>query len=343
VISPADEIPAEVRIAYGIEDAAAERVSIGWINRTFTIPSRRIVLQRLHPIFRGEVNLDIDAITAHIAAKGLNTPRLVRTEDGRAWVDREGEIWRALSLLDGRTPDAMSPALAPSAGALAARFHAALTDLDHDFAFTRPGAHDTPAHLTKLEGLLAAHRDHPRAREIEPFAEALLEAGARLPDLRGLPPRIIHGDLKVTNILVGDDGTARALVDLDTVARGTIAVDVGDALRSWCNRADESAIDASFDLEIFSRAIRGYAEYARAFVTEDEIASIVPGAETLAIELASRFASDFFEDRYFGFDATRYASRMDHNFARTQAQLSLARSIGAQRARLEASVRAAFA
>ncbi len=336
-----DPIPLEVRAAFELDDAPADPVSVGWINRTFVAKrhDERVIVQRLHPIFRGEVNLDIDVITRHLEARGLTTPRVVRTRDDAAWMESDG-VWRALTFVEGLTLSALTPDHARAAAELVARFHRALSDLDHTFHFTRPGAHDTPAHLTKLDRLLRDNPDH----EVAPVAAAILRHGASLPDLRALRTRIIHGDLKATNVLfTGDERAAVALVDLDTLAHGTIAVELGDALRSWCNPTDESDPEARFDEATFASAMEGYAAGARRLLDPAEIDAIVPGVETIAVELASRFAADAIEDRYFGFDATRFATRVAHNLARARAQLSLATSVASQRDRLASIVRRAFA
>ena len=336
-----DPIPAPVREAYRLGGARAEPIAVGWINRTLLVErgTDRLIVQRLHPAFGGAVNLDVEALTAHLAAKGLVTPRLVRTAEGRPFVEHEG-VWRALTFVEGRTLAALDGAHARGAALLLARFHRALTDAEHTFHFTRPGAHDTPAHLAKLERLLEGPVD-PR---LAPIAEAILERGRALPDLTGLPVRIIHGDPKATNILFAHEGpVARALCDLDTLAHGTLAVELGDALRSWCNATDESDAGARVEPTIFAAALEGYAEGASGALDRAEIEAIVPGLETISLELASRFAADVIEDSYFGYDATRFPSRVEHNLARTRAQLGLAASVDAQRASLEAAVRAAFA
>lgn len=341
----AERPPKEVIQAFGLEQADLEPIAIGLVNRTFRVRIEgepRLILQRLHPAFRGEVNLDLETIAAHVESRGMLTPRLVRTRDGRAWIDHEGLAWRAITHLDGETlPRITDPHLARETARLAGRFHRALEGFAHTFHFTRPGAHDTPAHLRRLEAALASHRDHPSLARVQPIAEAIL--AHRLPAVPLTRTRIIHGDLKITNILFDRAHEhAIALLDLDTLQHGTLAIEMGDALRSWCNPAGEIAEAVRVDHDIFTQAIDGYAEVMRGGVDAEEIDSLVGGFETIALELSSRFALDALEDRYFAWDAARYASRSDHNLARAAGQLALARSVAAQRDFLSAIVRSAF-
>jgi Ser/Thr protein kinase RdoA (MazF antagonist) len=135
-------------------DLAGQPVSVqsgGLINRTFRVDGRRgaVIVQRLHPIFGGVVNEDIDVITAHLESKGLTTPRPVRTDAGALWVDDgEGGVWRALTFVEGQAFDRISsPAMAQEAGKLVAKFHLAVEDLDHDYRHVRTGVHDARRHF----------------------------------------------------------------------------------------------------------------------------------------------------------------------------------------------------
>src|SRR5262249_31493875 len=144
-----------------------------------------------------------------------------------------------------------------------------------------------------------------------------------------LPRGHAHGDLKISNVLFTGDGEAHALLDLDTLGRLPIAFELGDAFRSWCNPLGEDVAETRFDLEVFAAAVAGYAG-ARALAPE-EVASLVPGVETIALELAARFCVDVFEDRYFGWDSAHFPSRREHNRVRACGQLALARAIAAAR------------
>jgi Ser/Thr protein kinase RdoA (MazF antagonist) len=339
---------APVLAAYAFSPASALRgVEGGLINRTFLVEEagRRAVLQRLHPIFGPSVHLDIEAVTAHLEQKGLLTPRLIRTTTGALWTtDAQGAVWRMLTWLDGHTLNAVQrPATARGAGELVARFHQAVSDLRHSFHFARPGAHDTPAHIAHLRQVFAAGAGHRHFAAIAPVAESILRHAERLERLPARPVRLVHGDLKISNLLFdARHERALALVDLDTLANLTIPVELGDAFRSWCNPAGEDAASVSFRADLFDAGIAGYAAVASALLVAEEREALVPAVETIAIELACRFCSDALEESYFGWNPAKFASRSEHNLARAQSQLALAQSVSQQRPALEAIVRSRF-
>lgn len=323
--------------AYGWASAELSPITVGLINQTFRVSEagRPIaVLQRLHAIFSAEVNEDIDAITTELARRGMTTPRLVRTRSGATSV-QDGGVWRALTFVPGRTlTEVPSPAIAHAAGALAGRFHAALEGFSHRFHFTRAGVHDTPAHLLALERALTEHAGHPEIALVRPIAEAILTHARALPPLPTAGSRIVHGDLKITNLLFHPDrDEGVAVVDLDTMAHGTLAVELGDALRSWCNPSGESRV-GGIDVALFAAALAGFRAGGGPLSAQDREA-IPLGVETISTELSARFCRDALEDRYFGWDASRFPDRRAHCRARAQAQLALARSIRDKRGELE--------
>lgn len=361
-------IPDDVLAAYGRPGATASAFGTGLINKTFLVegggeaPGQpAIVMQRLHRIFGPKVNDDLDAVTAHLAHKGLVTPRLVRTTDGRSCVvhlsDPAGaaddvdnrELWRAITRIDGAASvdKLASPAQAQAAGALVATFHAAVEDLSWAYQHVREGVHDTRKHLLALARSMAKHRKHRLGHSAGALGKEILDAGARLPNLTGLPLRHCHGDLKISNVLFRApiDATAPealCLVDLDTLQKLSWPLEMGDALRSWCNPHGEDVEKTTIDVELFRGAVTGYfSARKKPFLLPEETSALVDGLFTICVELAARFCADALEERYFGFDSVRYQTRGDHNLVRARGQWSLAKSVRDHRDELVAIVAAA--
>jgi Ser/Thr protein kinase RdoA (MazF antagonist) len=338
--------PAEVLAAFDLEPESLVRATSGLMSPTWYVTSRRgaaLVLQRVNPIFSPEVNIDIAAVTAHLAAKGLVTPRLVPTRDGALWLEHDG-VWRVLTRIEGICRDAVeTPAQARAAGRLVAEFHRAVSDLEHRFRNRRLGVHDTQSHLRALREALVEHRGHRHYDAVAPLAERVLTAAAALPPLPPSRDRIVHGDPKISNLMFAP-GADRALclIDLDTLAHMPVALELGDALRSWCNPATEDAASARFVRPFFDAAILGYAEAAPGFLTPAEWSAIPRGALTITVELAARFCADALHERYFGWNRARYESASAHNQARAYGQLRLAEGIQAELPSLEDLTARAF-
>ena len=311
----------------------------GLINATWAVGDPpRGVLQRINPMFRPEVHLDIEAVTAHLEARGVVTPRLVRTAGGELWaLDEAGACWRMLSWVPGRTWVRLrDPAMARSAGALVGRWHRATADLEHTFHFSRVGAHDTPLHMARLGAAVGEHAGHRLRAEVEPVVEGILAGWAAWEGSLDQPARLAHGDLKVANIRFDATGRAQALVDLDTVAYLPLTVELGDAWRSWCNPCSEDAVETRFDVGLFRAAAEGY--LGENPLARDEREALVAGVERICLELAARFAADALAESYFGWDPAVAPTRGEHNLLRARGQLALARSVAAQRRELLAAL-----
>jgi Ser/Thr protein kinase RdoA (MazF antagonist) len=338
--------PHPVLAAFDLEPRSLVRATSGLMNPTWYATSfggAPLVLQRVNPIFSAEVNIDIATVTEHLVKKGLLTPRLVTTRDGALWVEHDG-VWRVLTRIDGICRDALeTPMQARAAGRLVAEFHRAVSDLDHTFRNRRLGVHDTPRHLRTLRELLVEHRKHRHFDVIEPLAERVFEAAAALPPLPPSRDRIVHGDPKISNLVFAhDDDRALCLIDLDTLAPMPVALELGDALRSWCNPATEDAASARFVRGFFEAAIDGYAEAAQGLLMPAEWSAIPRGALTITVELAARFCADALRESYFGWNRARYESSSAHNQARVHGQLLLAAGIRDDLAELEDRTAAAF-
>jgi Ser/Thr protein kinase RdoA (MazF antagonist) len=329
-----------VAAAWDLRPESIRPLGSGLINRTFLAAGRDgewRVLQQLNPIFPPQVNEDIEAVTAHLAGRGLLTPRLVRNLDGQLWVPDPGGAWRVLTRVEGRVLDAIGSAMqASEAGRLLATFHRALDDLDHEFRHVRPPVHEPARHLGDLARAVETHRDHRLHAVAAALAEEIFAAASNLAPLPGTPVRVVHGDPKISNLVFAPEADrALCMLDLDTLGTMALPFELGDALRSWCNVASEDDPRGSFSADWFAAAVRGYGAAARGWLRPEEAASVVTATATIQVELAARFCADILNERYFGWNPAAFPGRAEHNLARARGQMAVHRSLLAQATRLE--------
>jgi len=332
---------------FGIDAAEVSPLGTGLINQTFLIratDNNRFVLQRLNPVFSPAINTDIDAVTRQLAAAGHPTPRLVPAQDGQLWIESGGEVWRLLTYVAGICRDTLDqPEQAREAGALLARFHLALSELQHEFVNVRPGVHDTARHLKALRAALDSGQDHPDYAEIESLANEILSLSKQLPALPRLRDRVVHGDPKISNVVFDEaDGRAVCMIDLDTLTHMPLPLELGDAFRSWCNSSGEDTSQGQFSLNMFAAGINGYASEAGGFIEPDERSTVVSATRTIMLELAARFCADALAEAYFAWNPAKFASHSEHNRRRAQGQLAVYRSLTDQAEEAERLVVQAF-
>lgn len=321
--------------------SSVEPITAGLIHATYKVTAEQgeFILQKLHPVLSSDaIADDFLAVTSFLNEKGFPAPRCIPTSAGPVLHrDETGTPWRLQTFIPGgKTFHTIeTPAMAAEAGALYARFHAVMAEFPHALKTERVG-HDTPKIFAAFEETMTKFEDDPLIEEVLDDVALIQE---ELPELflpDDLPLRVIHGDPKVSNILFDDAGKAVALVDLDTCNRRPLAVELGDAFRSWCG-IEEDRADNHFRLDIFEAGWKAYRAEAD-FLTPGEIAAVGQGIGLIILELASRFLADYFNDSYFGWDAAHYPSRRAHNLARARGQLALFRDFAAQRGTVEAIV-----
>jgi Ser/Thr protein kinase RdoA (MazF antagonist) len=340
----------------------------GNVNDTYLVQAGRqhYVLQRLNTkVFRQPelVMANLQVLGRHVqgrlqadqdaAAEGLlagrrwELPRLICTRDGaKAWhCCSSGGFWRTTTFVaDARSVDVIEDRQqAHELGWGLGLFHQLISDLPvEQLADTLEGFHITPRYLeayhralvnTSMPSTPLAQECLAFIRDREAFTSLLEDAKAR----GELPLRPIHGDPKINNMLLDSgNGAAIALIDLDTVKPGLIHYDIGDCLRSCCNRLGEetTAFEAvHFDLDLAAAILEGYLGVASGFLLPAERRYIPDAAKLISFELGLRFFADYLAgSTYFK------ASHPEHNLHRAVVQFRLTASIEAQDADLRALV-----
>ena len=205
--------------------------------------------------------------------------------DGRPFArDMHGGRWRVYPWLPGHVVESLpDPAMARQAGRLVGPLHKHLAAFEYIPQGSIPHFHDTDFVLTALQNV---HSQLPD--EVHGIADDIL---ATLPSLivADEPQQLIHGDLKISNLIFDDLGHAVGIIDFDTILRHARAIDLGDAFRSWCNRTAEDDPDATFDVAFFEAAASGYAQGFDMPSGPEERARHLRATRQITLELAARF------------------------------------------------------
>jgi Ser/Thr protein kinase RdoA (MazF antagonist) len=310
----------------------------GLIHQTFIVDDDEgsYILQRVHRDFGASVVQNIERVTQRLRSRGVSTFTLIRSRGGELLVPTVcGANWRLMTRLEGEAHQACdSPELAAAAGALVAEFHSALEDFREPLLPLGFPFHDWAAHKRDLTEALSEFASHRLYKPVKELAEELLAAPTEWADLGPLPVRVVHGDLKLNNLLfVRDEGGVRgnALIDLDTVGRRPLFVELGDAWRSWCNRSADETDAPAIDLEVFRASIEAYLDAVSFALDRAELHSLAFGLERISHELAIRFAADALREAHWTHDTERFPGAGEHNLARARAQWALCRHARAAR------------
>lgn len=319
----------------------------GLINDTFLVRTEtggKAILQRINAaVFPApeRVQSNLRQVLEHAERKANGTdarrrlPRIIPSRDGADGVVRDGEYWRMSSFVErSRSIDVITDERqAREVGVALGRFHALVSDLApgllHD---TLPGYHETPGYFERFDRVRQEQSAAARDAEVRiglEFVERRRAGAAVLEDARErglLQTRVIHGDPKLDNVLFdADTGAALSLIDLDTVKPGLIHYDLGDCVRSCCNRSGESAPnggEVGFDLELCRAVLEGYFSEAGGASTEQDLALLYDAIRLIPLELGLRFLTDHLQGNvYFR------ASEPDQNLRRASVQFRLVECI----------------
>jgi len=352
------------KFASGSEVGEVRGFGKGRINTTFLVTfnspfAKPFILQQINTrvfLDPAKVMANMRTSTRHLEkrleadppadGRRWEVPSLLPTrQGGDYWVDPQGGCWRALRYVEGAycRDVIVNDQEAREVGYALGLFHRLVSDLPTDrLADTLEGFHVTPKYLQHHRKILSVYRGgiSPEIlhclqfiRQRERWAHVLENAR-----MRGeLRLRTIHGDPKVNNILF-DEASARSvsLVDLDTVKPGLIHYDIGDCLRSGCNKTGEHTGDREstrFDADFCRAILEGYRSAAGDGLSEGDREYFFEAIRLIAFELGLRFLNDYLEGNvYFKVD------HPEDNLMRALVQFRLTESIEEQEADLRAII-----
>ena len=347
---------------------AIRSLGSGNVNDTFLVthqghrpssPAGSFVLQRLNTrvferpelVMRNLVALG-DHVQRRLASppeelrgRRWEVPQVVRCRQDGHWVEQDGEFWRSITYIGAATTTdvILNRDHAREVGYGLGMFHSLISDLPtEDLADTLENFHVTPAYLNRYDSVSKSCSSLDDAVDSAcTFIEArrdgidVLEAALQRGDLKQRP---IHGDPKINNVMIDDaSGHAVGLIDLDTVKPGLVHYDIGDCLRSCCNKAGEETDDLNtvvFDLELCEAILDGYLSVARQFLSDWDLNYLPDCIRLIPLELGLRFLTDHLEgDLYFR------TERHGHNLQRAAVQFRLTESVEQQLPEIKAMVR----
>ncbi len=305
------------------EPVSVHQATSGLLNVTYIVRTEKdlFILQKVHPAVSMDGAIkNYFHVTRYLNDLGMISQLLLPTVEGKLWIDVAGERWRMLRGVEGevytRTTDVH---LAEQAGIILAQTDLALKEYPKELY---PGrrSHQYQAEIGKLQ---------QNVTQLEPEDKIMQEAAqiilTELPEIvlpEDLPQQIIHTDPKVSNFLFTKDGQGICMIDFDTLQILSPLYDICGAIRSWCGQEEDDPTN-TFKSDIYRALLSGYLTTSKGLLSEREQELIPLVVKQIILGLTTRFLNDYIEDKYFGWDASRYDSRKAHNRARVIGQLSL--------------------
>lgn len=330
----------------------------GHINETYEVLFKdyKYVLQQLNAkVFYSPLGVmnNIRLITDHIKKKvvyeGKNPKRsvltLIKTRYDQDIAIVDDEYWRCVEFIDGGTGYDLVPSAEVfyEVGRAVGNFQNLLSDF-HTRLLDDPikNFHDTPK---RFKGFVRAVKvdEFNRAAECEEEIKFITSREEGLNKITSsleekiIPRRVTHNDTKCSNVMIDNiTGEYLCLIDFDTVMKGSLVYDYGDALRFGASTAleDETDLDkVGINFEYFKSFTEGFllemkpknnGKEETKPISKEEIDLLYDGYRIITLELALRFLQDYIiGDKYFRIKE----GRPKHNLERARNQIKLVSEI----------------
>lgn len=325
----------------------------GHINNTFLVvfPTCKYIIQKINDeVFPNPfaVMNNIELVTAHIRKNVIYNGQDARTcvlttiltKYGQTMALVNDEYWRCTRFIEeGITYDHTDdPAIFQEAGRAVGAFHRHLDTFQARLLVdTIKHFHNTPYRYNTFLDVLKIDRVNRVSTcesEINFINERKDKIGVitKLLHERKIPRRVTHNDTKLNNIMIDKETKkALALIDLDTVMKGSLLYDYGDALRCGASTKEEDSTDlenVKINFEFFKAFTKGYLQEVKGIIVDEEIKHLVYSYFLMCFEVGLRFLTDYIDgDRYFRLNSEIKHKRPNINLERAQNQLKLASEV----------------
>lgn len=253
-------------------DFSYQKLNSGHINQSFWVQNnqRKFILQKINAsVFKNLeiITENIRCVSSHL--KSRNYPHFILESlpfsDGSFLWD---ETWRLLNYAEKTMTfeKVKSPEQAYEAAKFLGEFHGYLRDLDtNKLKDSIPEFLDFNSRFQNFKSSLKSASEG-RLKISENEIEFLLSHEDILENWNEisskLPERIIHADPKISNFLfeVNSSEKIKALIDWDTLMKGTILYDFGDMVRSYTNfrEEDDPGFGENFSLGNYKALKKGF-------------------------------------------------------------------------------------
>ncbi|MCP1300971.1 phosphotransferase [Chryseobacterium sp. S0630] len=246
--------------------------------------------------------------------------------------DSNGQPWRMLSFVENSITFLTAPSLQTAFDA-AKTFSYFLNTVNTE---KLPAIEDSLPNFLNFEKRVADYKDS--LKNAEPYlkenAKAEIEITNQLLSLpdrwiemeknNQIPKRIIHADVKISNILFDQNHNPLAVIDLDTMMISTILYDFGTMIQSYTNttQEDDGTAQNNFNPEMYKVVKEGFLFHLKEKLTPEESENLDYAAQVAIYIQELRFLTDYLNG------STYYSIiHPEHNLDRTKNQLELLKGL----------------
>lgn len=331
-----------------------ETFNSGHINDTFLIITQKgvnYVLQRINTnVFKKATDVIHNKIkiTQHLSKKGIQTIHFIPTKENSYYlIDNDKHLWNLSEFIENSQTflKVNSNDIAYQAGLITAEFLAQTSDFENDLVETLPNFHSMSFRFQEFqEALVSASKT--RKKQAQKWIDFALASKKEMMVLehainqKEIPLRVTHNDTKISNILFDTNNKAICMIDLDTVMKGSIHFDYGDALRTICNTAEEDEATISkinFNIDYFKSYTEGFLKNLASNISKQEVNYLPISIQIMTFIMGLRFLTDYLNN-----DVYYKTKHPEHNLDRASNQFTLIQKIRQQQHEINSFVKSIY-